>query len=655
MKNLSLLLAALPLVLAHPHGPDPEPSHTHGKKSSSRRVPEPVSTGDRAQEPAGPKYGTSKEGTAPTGHTHGHSSGQPPAVAPAVPEAKKTGVTPQGCKPIFTDDKFPSDAAFKAALKGVSRIPKPTANSLDKGLHPDYLYRATTYKGVQDAVKFADKYNIRLSVINSGHDFVGRNDAPSGLLIDVSELQGITVHKSFTPTAKGVPPPGAKANVIVPEKGQQAAVTIGAGLSTQKLNNALVDSKLVTVGAAHGSVTVAGGWGQTSGHSPISDTYGLGSDNFLEFKVVLPNGDLVVANKVANPDLFWALRGGGGSTFGVVVEATVKAHPDMPITLYTWTLNETKPNNPGLWDAYAELHHHFEDFTNKHNISGYYYNYGNRLAGIFLHKAEGSGTKKAEEIWDPIMKKFLSYGDLVESHKIVEYPKFKDYFDARFGKIDEKQPEMAWDTAAKGQAPSTSKSTSRLVARHDPETHNAPPKANPITNLDSRLLGPKHFANPDFKAALRNAIPLNSGQPAQTLLQGHLIGGNKVWHPDDDNAVLPAWRQALTHLIGYKVIGNWSIDSLRKISPDSGAYANEAFPLSENWQQDFWGANYPKLSQLKAKYDPKMLLWVSPGINADYYEVRDNRVCKRLTKYVQKTAPPTDNRNYGRIMNGSIN
>jgi FAD/FMN-containing dehydrogenase len=67
--------------------------------------------------------------------------------------------------------------------------------------------------------------------------------------------------------------------------------------------------------------------------------------------VVTADGQLQIANKVSNPDLFWALRGGGGGTFGVVVEATVKAYPDIPITLSTWQINTTTTNSDGMWGA----------------------------------------------------------------------------------------------------------------------------------------------------------------------------------------------------------------------------------------------------------------------------------------------------------------
>jgi FAD/FMN-containing dehydrogenase len=72
------------------------------------------------------------------------------------------------------------------------------------------------------------------------------------------------------------------------------------------------------------SVSMCGGWSTAAGHAWLSSEYGLGVDNVLEFKVVAADGELHVANEVSNPDLFWALRGGGPSTFGVVVEATFK-------------------------------------------------------------------------------------------------------------------------------------------------------------------------------------------------------------------------------------------------------------------------------------------------------------------------------------------
>jgi hypothetical protein len=69
------------------------------------------------------------------------------------------------------------------------------------------------------------------------------------------------------------------------------------------------------------------GWFTGGGHGPLTSDYGMGADNVLETTVVLPSGKVVIANGCQNPDLFYAIRGGGGSTYGIVVNAVMKAHP----------------------------------------------------------------------------------------------------------------------------------------------------------------------------------------------------------------------------------------------------------------------------------------------------------------------------------------
>jgi hypothetical protein len=83
-------------------------------------------------------------------------------------------------------------------------------------------------------------------------DFLGRNNAPSGLTVDVSLLKGIKVLEEFKPTEQGAAKPTKVVNTIIPIEGKQAAVTFGIGVSTQQLHNAVYPSKLLTIGAAHG-------------------------------------------------------------------------------------------------------------------------------------------------------------------------------------------------------------------------------------------------------------------------------------------------------------------------------------------------------------------------------------------------------------------
>jgi FAD/FMN-containing dehydrogenase len=195
--------------------------------------------------------------------------------------------------------------------------------------HATYRLDATNVQDVIDAVKFASKHGIRFSVLNSGHDFHGRNDAPNGLVLVVDRLKGARLDTIYTPTTAGVSNVDYSSTAIqapAAKFASDAFITIGAGWTTDALNRRLNSSNLVTLGANHDSVAIAGGWAQNAGHSPLSPKYGLGADQVLEYKVVTADGVLRVANTASNSDLFWALRGGGGGTFGVVVEATIKTY-----------------------------------------------------------------------------------------------------------------------------------------------------------------------------------------------------------------------------------------------------------------------------------------------------------------------------------------
>ncbi len=68
------------------------------------------------------------------------------------------------------------------------------------------------------------------------------------------------------------------------------------------------------------------GWAIGGGHGPLVPGFGLGVDNILEVDIVLANGSLETVNAKNMPDLFFAIRGGGGSTWGIITAITYKAH-----------------------------------------------------------------------------------------------------------------------------------------------------------------------------------------------------------------------------------------------------------------------------------------------------------------------------------------
>ena len=76
--------------------------------------------------------------------------------------------------------------------------------------------------------------------------------------------------------------------------------------------------------------------------------------------------------------------------------------------------------------------------------------------------------------------------------------------------------------------------------------------------------------------------------------------------------------------------------------------ASQAWIKNPDWKKTFWGPNYPKLSEIKEKWDPEMVFYVTPGINADHMIARDGRLCKvqgPAAKLERDMAPLGDNRN----------
>ena len=141
--------------------------------------------------------------------------------------------------------------------------------------------------------------------------------------------------------------------------------TFGAGVQWSEAYEAAKHRNRVIVGglSPRGSVGAAGGWLAGGGHSPMAPNYGLGAlnspemigpyshghftgvDNVLEITIVTADGNHVTANPYLNQDLFWALRGGGGGTWGIVTSVTYKTHPSTPFSAAIFLVNSTNADS----------------------------------------------------------------------------------------------------------------------------------------------------------------------------------------------------------------------------------------------------------------------------------------------------------------------
>jgi FAD/FMN-containing dehydrogenase len=168
---------------------------------------------------------------------------------------------------------------------------------------------------VQAAVRAAWRHGLPLSVRGGGHDWAGRALRDDGLVVDLTGMRDVAVD-----------PRGLAATVAGGVRAKDVAAAAGAHNLVAAMGNC------GTVGMA--GLTLGGGYG------PLSGTCGLAADNLLGAEIVLADGRRVTTGPDAEPDLFWALRGGGGN-FGVVTSMRVRLHPvrDMLAgsVIYNWS------------------------------------------------------------------------------------------------------------------------------------------------------------------------------------------------------------------------------------------------------------------------------------------------------------------------------
>ncbi|MEM7467885.1 MAG: FAD-binding oxidoreductase [Pseudomonadota bacterium] len=166
---------------------------------------------------------------------------------------------------------------------------------------PAGIARCTCTADVVQAVNFARKHDLLVSVKGGGHNVAGNAICNDGLMIDLSLMNRVQVN----------------------EAQQRAKVQGGATLGDVDRGT---DAHGLAVPAGIVSETGVGGLALGGGVGWLVRKYGMTCDNLVSAEVVTANGEVLIASESENSDLFWGLRGGGGN-FGVVTEFEFRAHP----------------------------------------------------------------------------------------------------------------------------------------------------------------------------------------------------------------------------------------------------------------------------------------------------------------------------------------
>ncbi|KAK8062544.1 hypothetical protein PG997_014641 [Apiospora hydei] len=425
---------------------------------------------------------------------------------------------------------------------------KPSAKCT-LGNYVRYAVNATGPDDYQKTMEFATHRNIRFVIRNTGHDYFGKSTGAGALALWTHHMKDISVldYKSQGYNGK--------------------ALKMGAGVQVQEALAAAHAEGLVVPGGQCQTVGIVGGYTQAGGHSLLASVIGLSADLVLEWEVVTPVGEYLVATPSNHSDLYWALSGGGGGAYAAVLSVTVKAFPDVQTAagVLTFTLSSGVTR---------------ERFF--------------RAVKAFLQNLPNLVDAGGAALWT------LADGSSWSAHST-----FLDAYIAMNAKQNVTDGNMAaylWPrdpVTSEANAAKLTDTLNKLVTG-----------TRVITGgLSFNVARPQKTVEP---------IP-NSVNPAwRTSI--HYSAFGLPYNRTSQAANDAAWDK----------ITNVYAPSLDRLVPGGmSSYINEANPFDPNWKRVFYGNNYHQLLEIKDKYDPAGILYGLTVVGSDRYQVqKGGQLCR---------------------------
>lgn len=474
---------------------------------------------------------------------------------------------------------------------------------------PVYAVAAETAADVAAAVRFAAEKRLRVAVRGGGHSYFGTSCAPDSLLIWTRRMDAITVHPAFVPEGGGAPPvPAVSLGAGCIWLHAYQAVTGGAGRYVQ-------GGGCTTVGVA-GHV-LGGGFGS------FSKAYGLAAASLLEAEIVTADGAVRIVNATREPDLFWALKGGGGGTFGVVTRLTLATHP-LPDTFGVLTLRLQASSE----DAYKRLVSEFmtlyaQRMFNPHWGEQARFGPDNvlRLQLLFqgIDKTEARATiepllafartEPAIGGADSLSISTLPARYLWNAWLLRLFARSAVEFDSRAG--------ASWtDFWWSGDADQTGAFWNGYGSAWLPA--GLLEEANRAALVEALFAASRHWTTAlHFNKGLAGAPPDVLAAARDTAINPDVLSAFALAISATSRPVAPAGASEEQAARDRAARVNAAIAALRAVAPDTGAYVNECDFFQDDWQRRFWGPHYARLLAIKTRVDPDGLFVVHHGVGSE--------------------------------------
>lgn len=478
-----------------------------------------------------------------------------------------------------------------------------------------YVVAARDARHVAAAINFARENDLRLVVKGGGHSYQGTSNAADSLLVWTRHMHEVTMHDAFVPQG------------CEREQAAQRAVTCGSGaIWIQAYDTVTTKTGAYVQGGGCTTVGVAG-LVQSGGFGSFSKHYGTCAAGLLEAEVVTADGTIRIANACTNPDLFWAIKGGGGGTFGVVTKVTLRVR-ELP-EYAGGAIFRVKASSD---DAFRRLLRYFVGFYRDNLFNDHWgeqAHIGSDNVLGFSMVSLGLTTEEARKVFRPFLDWIArSPGAYtVEPGMVLGSMPARHWWDAEWRK---EHDQRVFDSDGR---PGTS-------ANNVWWTGDAGQVAWTIYGFESLWL-PKLLLEDDSQERLANALFAGS---RYQLIELHFNKG-LAGAPRDaieaarDTATNPAVLDAFALAIigdgggGYPGVRGHepdieaarkgrkqvqrSMNELRALASNGGSYVSESNFFREDWQHSYWGNNYARLALAKKKYDPTGLFFVHNGVGSE--------------------------------------
>ncbi|ODU66284.1 MAG: FAD-linked oxidase [Rhodanobacter sp. SCN 65-17] len=521
--------------------------------------------------------------------------------APAAPAAARAKALEQLQNPFFLGDQpaLTQTSGWAGAWQS-----QPSA----------YAVVAESAADVAAAVDFAREHHLRLVVKGGGHSYQGTSSAPDSILVWTRQMNHTELHDAFVPHGC--------------VDSAEPAVSLGAGCMWIDAYDAVT-----TRGGRYvqgGGCTTVGvaGLVQSGGFGSFSKRWGTAASHLLEAEVVTADGQIRLVNACTDPDLFWAIKGGGGGSFGVLTRITLRTH-DLPETFGAVTARIAAADGAAFRALIAEaMRFYRRALFNPHWGEQMSLRSGHILGVSMVF--QGLTQAQAEAVWAPFVDWIKTRPEytLVEPLQVTAMPA-RHFWDADFFRAH------APGVMAEDNRPNAPRH--HMVWAGDRGQvgwflHAYQSAWLPADLLEDAALA--RLTEALYQAAQAWDLELHfnkglAGAPGEAIDRA----ADTATHPD----VLGAFALALVGAFGAPAFSGMPADAsndqarirrgvdgvarcmaaLRMVAPRAGSYLSESDYFLDGWKSGFWGVHYPRLAAAKRRYDPKGLFTVHHGVGSE--------------------------------------